>query len=155
MLNIDIPGWGDLTITNAVFDFNGTLAQDGKVIPGVVEALDSLSKTVNLHVITADTYRTVEGVLPGFISLHTLKSEEHITEKALLIRELGSHQTVAVGNGRNDRMMLKEARIGIVVIQAEGASIEALSAADIAVTDILDAINLLNFPTRLKATLRG
>lgn len=155
MVNIDIPGWGDLSISNAVFDFNGTLALDGRAIPGVVDALDALSERLKLHVITADTYGTVKGVVPGFISLHILRSEDHLAEKALFVRSLGSSQTVAVGNGRNDRMMVKEARIGIVVVGAEGASIETMGVADVVVTDIIDAINLLRFPTRLMATLRG
>ena len=31
MLKIEIPGQEDLTVKNIVFDFNGTLATDGKL----------------------------------------------------------------------------------------------------------------------------
>jgi hypothetical protein len=32
MIAIDIPGWGNLNIENAVSDLNGTLAKDGKIL---------------------------------------------------------------------------------------------------------------------------
>jgi soluble P-type ATPase len=68
---------------------------------------------------------------------------------------LGETQTAAVGNGRNDRLMLKEAALGIVVVQTEGTAVEAMSAADLLVPGILEALDLLLFPRRLKATLRS
>ena len=61
---------------------------------------------------------------------------------------------VAAGNGRNDRLMLKDSALGIVVIQTEGTAVEALSAADLVVPGILEALDLLLHRRRLKATLR-
>ena len=37
MISIDIPGWGNLEVECVVFDLNGTLTEDGKVLPGVKE----------------------------------------------------------------------------------------------------------------------
>ena len=62
---------------------------------------------------------------------------------------------MAVGNGRNDRLMLKEAALGIAVLQAEGAAAEALLAADVVAPDILAALDLLLAPEGLIATLRS
>ncbi len=51
--------------------------------------------------------------------------------------------------------MLKEAILGIAVIQREGAAAATLQAADAVTTDILAAFELLTNPLRLKATLRS
>jgi soluble P-type ATPase len=50
--------------------------------------------------------------------------------------------------------MLKEAAIGIAIIQKEGASFQALNNADIVCTSIKDALELVENPIRIKATLR-
>ena len=71
------------------------------------------------------------------------------------VRQLGADLTVAVGNGRNDRLMLKEAALGIALLQAEGAAVEALMAADVVAPDILAALDLLLAPDGLIATLRS
>ena len=55
---------------------------------------------------------------------------------------------------RNDRLMLKEAALGIAVILKEGASAESVAAADVVCTDIVAALELLQNPLRLIATLR-
>jgi soluble P-type ATPase len=62
---------------------------------------------------------------------------------------------VCVGNGRNDRLMLQVAGLGIVVVQAEGAAVQTALAADILSPDILTALDLLIHPLRLVATLRS
>lgn len=71
------------------------------------------------------------------------------------ITKLGCENVVCMGNGRNDRLMLEEAALGIAVIQAEGAAIKTVMAADVIMADILDALNLLIMPLRLSATLRS
>ncbi len=45
-------------------------------------------------------------------------------------RELGLEQTVCIGNGRNDRLMLKAAALGLAVILEEGIAGETIGAAD-------------------------
>jgi soluble P-type ATPase len=50
--------------------------------------------------------------------------------------------------------MLKEARIGICVLSKEGAALETLLQADLVVPDIVSALKILNYPTRLVASLR-
>jgi len=52
-------------------------------------------------------------------------------------------------------LMLKEAVIGIVTIQGEGASGESVMAGDVVVPDIIKGLDLLLNPLRLKATLRS
>ncbi len=49
---------------------------------------------------------------------------------------MGTEHTVAIGNGSNDVLMLKESAIGICVVGGEGASTAALLSADVVVNDI-------------------
>jgi soluble P-type ATPase len=71
------------------------------------------------------------------------------------VKGLGAQHTICIGNGRNDRLMLKEAALGIAVLLEEGAAVETLVSADIACTHILSALELLTHPLRLTATLRS
>jgi soluble P-type ATPase len=61
---------------------------------------------------------------------------------------------VAIGNGRSDAQMHREAALGIAVIQAEGACAATLGAADVVCGSIPDALDLLLHPLRLAATRR-
>ncbi len=50
--------------------------------------------------------------------------------------------------------MLKEAALGIAVMQTEGAATVTLLAAEVVTSEIVDALDLLLHPDRRKATLR-
>ncbi|MGH2523382.1 MAG: HAD family hydrolase, partial [Anaerolineales bacterium] len=67
---------------------------------------------------------------------------------------LGAEKVVAIGQGANDAEMLKTAAIGITILGDEGLAVEALVSAVVVCHSIYDALNLLEFPTRLVATLR-
>jgi hypothetical protein len=41
MFIINIPGFGDLNLTAAIIDYNGTLAVDGKLIEGIADPLNA------------------------------------------------------------------------------------------------------------------
>ena len=75
-------------------------------------------------------------------------------QKLTLVRDLNPTLAVAIGNGANDALMLKEAALGIAVNGGEGAAVAAILAADIYIPDILDALDLLLHPDRIRATLR-
>lgn len=155
MIEIEIPGYGRLRIAHLVLDYNGTLAVDGEPIPGVKEALTRLAENVEVHVLTADTFGVVRERLRGVpCRLTVLPKENQDCGKLVYVRALGSGATACVGNGRNDRMMLEEAALGIAVILGEGAARETLDAADIVCTDILAALDLFRNPLRMTATLR-
>lgn len=46
MLHIEIPGRAPMDIANVVFDYNGTIAVDGKVLPELRERIEALLKLV-------------------------------------------------------------------------------------------------------------
>ncbi len=155
MFKCDIPGFGPLRIQNLVLDYNGTLAIDGQPIRYVKEILQKLSTLMEIHILTADTFGTVKQNFeqPSFF-VEILQEENQAKQKEAYVQKLGAAETIAVGNGRNDRLMLKKARLGIVVIQQEGAAGIALKNADIVVPDIVSALKLFFEPKRLIASLR-
>jgi len=155
MLDIVVPGQDPLRITDLVLDYNGTLARDGEPLEGVVEALQELASSIRVHVVTADTFGKVRdrmNCVPCEIAV--LSEARQDQGKLAYISALRREQTVCIGNGRNDRLMLKESALGIAVVLGEGAATETLLAADVVCTDIVAALDLLRHPLRLKATLR-
>ena len=65
MMEINIPGLKPLRLTHLVLDFNGTLARDGKAMEGVRQRLENLARELEIHVLTADTFGTVEEAMAG------------------------------------------------------------------------------------------
>jgi soluble P-type ATPase len=156
MLEVEVPGFKDLRLAHLVLDYNGTLACDGRPLKGVQERLAALATSLDILILTADTFGTVNSQVAGWpCRVEVMPRGREAEAKLRWVRDLGAEQTAAVGNGRNDRLMLKEAALGIVVSQTEGTAVEALVAADLAVPGILEALDLLLFPQRLKATLRS
>jgi soluble P-type ATPase len=157
MLEIKIPGREHpMHLSHLVLDYNGTVACDGQIIAGVGDRLEELSSSLDIHILTADTFGSVRKAIPAIpYRLSIIPREEQAQAKLRYVEELGLDSCVCVGNGRNDRMMLKEAALGIAVMQAEGAAIDAILAADVVVTDILDGLDLLIHPLRLTASLRS
>ncbi len=155
MFTAAIPGFGDLSLAHLVLDYNGTLARDGALVPGVAERIVALSKLLTVHVITADTFGTVARALSGLPAAVTvLGSGPEDAAKLAFVHTLGAAAAACVGNGRNDRLMLKEAALGLAVIGVEGACLDAVLAADAVFTDIRDALDVFTHPGRLAATLR-
>jgi soluble P-type ATPase len=157
MLQLNIPGRGNYTLEHLVLDYNGTIALDGKPLPDVAVRMEKISEMLQVHVLTADTFGTVEEALSGFpCKVAVIRAgDREDEEKLAYISGLGLERSVAIGNGANDRLMLAHAAIGICVVQHEGASMKAVEQADILCRSITDALDLLIYPARLIATLRG
>ncbi len=156
MWTLNITGWKQLKIKYLVFDYNGTLSVDGKLLPGIGEKLVRLAEIFELHVVTADTFGMAAQELEPFpCSLTILPKEKQAEAKREYVKKLGAEQTAAVGNGRNDRLMLAEVALGIVLLQTEGAAVDTLNNADVVCKQATDALDLFLHPKRLTATLRG
>jgi len=153
---IKIPGNKALQLEHLVLDFNGTLACDGRLIQGVRARLKDLANQIKIHVLTADTFGGVASELQGIpCEVSIIARENQEKRKLAYVEELGAGVSVSIGNGRNDRLMLKASALGIAVIQEEGTAIEALHSADVVCNGILAALDLLTHPLRLAATLRS
>jgi len=156
MLQIDIPGYKILQIEHVVCDYNGTLAIDGQLIPGIRKKLQLLSKQVTIHVITADTFENAEKQLIDIpCKIQILPLEKQAELKQAYVLNIGPQKTVCIGNGRNDLLMFKECLLGIALILNEGSAAQTVLNADIIQTSIIDALNLFLYPRRLIATLRS
>ncbi len=156
MIEMDIPGYENILLKHLVLDYNGTLAVDGEILAGVKENLTALSKSLKIHVLTADTFGNAQSGLQGIpCELSILPLENQDLGKLAYVENLKPENCVCIGNGRNDRLMLKASKLGIAVILAEGAAAETLTAADIVCTGIVSALELLQNPLRVIATLRS
>ena len=156
MKDIQIPGFGPVRLRHVVCDYSGTLSVDGVLIDGVKERLDRISEKYDLHILTADTHGKAANQLEGVkCEINFLDQNNQDVQKELYTLMLGADLVIAIGNGINDRKMLKSARVGIAVCLDEGIAAEAVKAADILVKSANDALDLILKPNRLIATLRN
>lgn len=155
MIEIEVFGRGFLHIEHVVCDVNGTLALDGELLPGVSEVLEKLKTKVHLHLLTADTHGKQEAIdrVLG-IRAERLVPGDEAGQKARFVQRLGAERCAVLGNGANDAGMLAAAALGICVLSPEGLSLEALHASDVLAPNILLALELLEKPLRVVATLR-
>ena len=155
-IRISVPGFGVLGFAHLVLDFNGTLAIDRRLLPGVKRRLDRLAHVLRIHVVTADTFGKARTSLASVdCRLEILAGGAEERAKAAYVRRLGADRVACIGNGRNDRLMLRTSRLGLAVIQVEGASAQTLAAADLVLPSIVDALDLLQHLRRLAASLRS
>ncbi|WP_432734452.1 HAD family hydrolase [Maridesulfovibrio sp. FT414] len=156
MISLDIPGFGKLEIEHLVLDYNGTLALDGNLIPGVGRLIKELAEDITVHVLTADTLGQCEEELSGLpVTIHIISGSPEDRSKLDYVESLGCERCACIGNGRNDRLMLKYAALGIAVSGAECMSTKAARVADIVAADISNALGLFTHPVRLLTTLRN
>lgn len=156
MIDICIPGFKQLALEHLVLDFNGTLACDGILAEGIRDLLMLLSRDLEIHVVTADTHGNAAAACDGLpCRLVVLPEGDQDVAKRDYVRGLGAGRTACIGNGRNDRLMVREAAIGICVIGEEGASAETAAAAHIVCRSAGEALSLLVHTGRLVATLRS
>jgi P-type E1-E2 ATPase len=155
MIELRIPGRGALQIEHLVTDVNGTLAVDGRLIHGIEQRFESLHGRVTIHLLTADTHGR-QSLIDEQLALEAIRIQgrDEAARKAEYVRSLRSSSVVAIGQGANDAAMLKEAALGICVMSQEGAAVETLLAADLVVPDIFAALDLLEKPLRITASLR-
>lgn len=154
MIEITIPGRDTLRIDHLVLDYNGTIAVDGVLIEGIQERIQQLLPYVRIHVLTADTYGTVEAQCAP-LGLHVEKFPREgaaMYKKAVVERLCG---VCAIGNGYNDIPMFDEAELAIAVLEEEGMCSSLMLHADVLVKSIIDGLDLLLKPDRLRATLRS
>lgn len=155
MLKIEVSGWKTLEIENLVMDLNGTIAVDGKVSDKVAERIYLLKPELNIVVLTAGTHGRLEEIKKRLqVEVVKIEQGKEKIQKREYVQKLGGSNTVAIGNGANDELMLVEAAVGIAVLEEEGLACEVIVAADVLVRDAAAALDLLINPIRLVATLR-
>lgn len=155
MIELTIPSRGPLHFEHLVTDVNGTLAVDGVLIDGLAKHLNSLRDRLEIHMLTADTHGR-QAAIDELLKLKATRVPpgNEAETKAEFVRILGAEKVVAIGQGANDAGMLKAAALGICVMSKEGVAVETLVSADLVVPDIFTALDLLEKPLRIVASLR-
>ena len=155
VIEINIPGRGSLQIQHLVTDVNGTIAIDGQLIDGIAQQIAQLKDRLTIHLLTADTHGQ-QAVIDKQLNLTAVRIQpgNEAAQKAEYVRGLGAETVVALGQGANDAAMLREAALGICVMSQEGLATETLLCADLLMLDIATALELLNKPLRIVASLR-
>ena len=155
VIELSIPGCGEIKLEHLVTDVNGTLAVDGMLLEGLSKRITALRDRLTVHLLTADTHGR-QALIDEQLGLKgtRLTPGNEQEQKRSFVAELGANSVVAVGQGANDALMLKEAAIGICVLSKEGSAVETLLAADIVTPDVYVALDLLDKPVRIVASLR-
>ena len=155
MIELTIPGRGPLRLEHLVTDVNGTLAVDGILIGGLAKRIASLRDRLEIHMLTADTHGRQAAIDEQLnLKANRVQPGNEAAQKAEFVRQLGAEKVVAIGQGANDAEMLKTAVLGICVMSQEGVAVETLVSADIVAPDIFAALDLLEKPVRIVASLR-
>ena len=155
MIELNIPGRGNLQLEHLVADVNGTLAVDGVLLDGLAKRIASIRDRLTVHLLTADTHGR-QSVIDQQLNLVATRLTEgnEQEQKRAFVERLGAEHVAAIGHGANDASMLKAAALGICVMSAEGAAVETILAADLVVPTIFDALDLVDKPIRIIASLR-
>jgi soluble P-type ATPase len=155
MLRMEIPGRGAYTVEFLVLDMNGTISTDGRIPGRFRDKINLLAKRLKVYILTADTRGDAQERLGRTAAeLVRIETGDGAEQKREFVSKIGAEKTIAVGNGYNDHLMVKEAALGIAVIGREGAAIETICNADVVVKEIADALDLILKPLRHQATLR-
>jgi len=155
MIELNIPGKGTLQLEHLVCDVSGTLTVDGQLPEGLPRAIRNLRDRLSVHLITADTHgRQIQIDQQLGLQAVRLRPGDEAQQKAEYVRQLGAERVVALGQGSNDAAMLQVAGLGICVLSKEATAVEALLAADLLSPDIFAALELLEKPLRIVASLR-
>jgi P-type E1-E2 ATPase len=155
MIEFHIPGKGIIQIEHLVSDVNGTLAVDGQLLDGVKRLIKDLQDRLEIHLLTANTHGK-QYIIDQQLGLQAviIKPGNEGAQKEEYVSHLGAEHVIAIGQGANDSNMIKRASLGICILSQEGTAIETLLAADLVVPDILTALELLEHPLRIVASLR-
>ncbi len=156
MIELTIPGRGIIKLKHLVCDVNGTLAIDGKLSEGLTRKLSLLGDRLQVHLITANTHG-YQDLIDRQLNLTATRvsAGQEAQQKAEFVNSLDPDQVIAIGQGANDTDMLATAQIGIGILSPEGLATSALLAADIIVPNIQAALDLIEKPLRIVATLRS
>ena len=154
MIHIEIPGRDDLRIEHILLDYNGTIAVDGALAPGVADSIKALAQQAHVAVLTADTYGSVHAQCdPLQVEVVTFPRAGAAAFKQEYARGLEG-QIACIGNGFNDVGMLDQADLAIAILDGEGAYAGLIAHADVLARSANEGLELLLKPDRLRATLR-
>jgi soluble P-type ATPase len=143
-----------IQLQHLVCDINGTLAVDGTLLESVKLQLSALHDRLTFHLLTADTHGK-QDIVDQRLGLRAVRiyPGNESDQKENYVAQLGADKVVAIGQGANDAGMLRIAALGICVLSPEGTALKHYWC-DLLVGSIFEALDLLEKPLRIVATLR-
>ncbi len=157
-ITIEIPGVGRREIRTIVSDYTGTLSCAVKLVSGEAERVQKLLESVDIHIVTSDSFGTAKEQLKNVLEPYILRQERHDLEKEDYVKKFDIEHVAALGDGNNDRLLLKRVKhtggFAIAVDNGEGCALDALCNADIFIVGAANALDLLLQTNLCKATLR-
>lgn len=115
-----------------------------------------IKKTINIYIVRADTYGTVEEKYKKLgVEIITFLTENAGASKKHIVEELGSENIIYIRNGFNDIQMFKKSKLSIAIMEDEGCSRKLLLESDIAVKSIINAFDLVINTNIMKTTFRN
>lgn len=154
---LDIPNYGKIHLKNVLLDVNGTIQFNGMIQKKLIREIKKLKSFYKVFLISADTRGNLNkialrlGITPIKIPQSDL-AEAEVKNNELM--KLGQEETIAIGNGNNDSIMLKNAILGIAILGQEGLASKTLQNSDLIFSDCIDAIQFLMDEKKIVATLR-
>ena len=141
-ITVNVPGAeGVLEIKVILTDFTGTLSNYGVPVPGIIEAMNSITeKQAPIVILTVDTFRKAAKAMEnmgagdaGFMII--MKSGKDIgAQKTEIVQKLaevlGIQSMVYLGNGRTDvkpaKRIVEGGGLTIGIVQREGGSTDLI-----------------------------
>ena len=118
----EIPNYKRLEIKNILLDINGTIQFNGKISVELKQKIMELKQKFKIILISADTRGNLKEIASE-LDLNYEKLTENRPEreqKGKIVDKYNKENTIAIGNGNNDELMLKKAALEII----EKANIE-------------------------------
>ncbi len=148
-----IPDQPELDLRILLLDLNGTLAIGGKLVDGVSARIEALKQAgYEIYILTGN-HRGNANEISQRLGIEYIEAHSS-AEKAEVTRRFPTENVVSIGNSRIDIGMFENSKLSIVTIQKDGVHSDVVSSADIVVTNINDALDMLLDPSILAETLR-
>jgi len=140
-------------LTQIIFDLNGTLAVNGKLVKGVQKRIEKLKELgFTMYLLTGDQRGSAaeQAKSLGIQVIITPTGKE----KEAFAKTLKRQSLVAIGNARIDIGTFNHASLLIATVQSEGVHAQILNHVDIVVPSINDALDILINQDIFCATMR-
>ncbi len=152
-MDYNVSGVGEYNIDAIVFDLNGTLAFNGKLIKGVKKRFQKLKKLgCQLIIVSSDQYGNGRLIAKN-LDVDFYSASDTI-EKEKVLKKLNIPNIAAVGNGRVDIGLFRYAMLSVALIEGEGMHSEVINSADVLFTSINNVLDFFIYKDIFEATLK-
>ncbi|MDA3781400.1 MAG: hypothetical protein PF487_14415 [Bacteroidales bacterium] len=152
-MKYEVSGVGEYNIDSIVFDLNGTIAFNGKLIKGVKKRFKRLKKLgFHLVIVSSDQHGNGKSIAKSLdVDFYTAANTD---DKEKVLKKLSNPNIAAVGNGRVDMGLFRYSMLSIAIIESEGMHSEVMTTADLIFTSINNVLDFFINKNIFEATLK-